>query len=159
MFTADQVLEAIHGALREFRMEIPSLISLNSTQLSSPNLSCVNFAGAILDRLSQNCKAWPPSRSVYPSGLFLNVTLIGEPSEYNHGFCVYFYDNLAYVIQAFLGHKIRLITPMNLQRFNTSMAGLRSGKASDFAAGYQAISTVDISPSGYKLDVMHVYSA
>jgi hypothetical protein len=84
---------------------------------------------------------------------------MGDPSEYNHGFCVYFYQNVAYVIQAFLGHKIRLITPMSVHTFVTSMVNLRSGNATDIASGYQAISSVDISAASYRLQSMYVCKA
>ncbi|MFK2876643.1 hypothetical protein [Rhodanobacter hydrolyticus] len=159
MPTVDQVLEAVHGALREFKMEMPSLNSLISTQLTSPKLSCVNFAGAILERLSANPQEWPCSQYIYPSGLFLNVTLMGDPSEYNHGFCVYFYNNVAYVIQAFLDHKIRLITPMGVDVFVANIVKLRSGKREDVAAGYAGISSVDISTKNYALNAMYVFKA
>jgi hypothetical protein len=159
MPTADQVLEAIHGALREFKMEIPSLNSLESTQLTSPKLSCVNFAGAILERINAAPQEWPSSQYIYPSGLFLNVTLIGDPSKYNHGFCVYFHQNVAYVIQAFLDHKIRLITPMSVHAFATSMVKLRSARHDDVAAGYKEISSVDISDADYSVNTMYVCKA
>ncbi|WP_157468993.1 hypothetical protein [Dyella thiooxydans] len=159
MPTVDQVLEAIHGALREFKMEIPSLNSIISTQLTSPKLSCVNFAGAVLERINKEPQEWPSSQYIYPSGLFLNFTLMGDPSEYNHGFCVYFHQNVAYVIQAFLDHKIRLITPMSVHAFVASVVKLKSGRRDDVAAGYKEISSVDISNANYVLNTMYVCKA
>lgn len=159
MPTPQEVLEAIHGALREFNMEMPYLNSLDSAQVSSPNLSCVNVAGAILERLNRNPVEWPSSQYIYPSGLFLSVTIMGEPSDCNHGFCVYFHNNIAYVIQAYLGHKVRFITPMDSYTFATNMGRLRSASSTEMEAGYKALSTVDISGKSFKVASIYVFRA
>ena len=159
MATREQVLDAIHGALREFRMEIPSLNSLDSAQMNSASLSCVNFAGAVLERVNPDPQDWPSSQYIYPSGLFLHVTVFGEPSSHNHGFCVFFERNVAYVIQAFLDHKVRLITPMDSHTFAISLGRLRSADLSEVAAAYKTISSVDISAIQFRVTDIRVSKA
>lgn len=159
MPTPREVLEAIHGALRETNMEIPSLNSLDSNQLSMVSQSCVNFAGAVLERLNTMPSEWPSSQYIYPSGLFLYVSVRGEPSHCNHAFCVYFHNHLAYVIQVYIGRRIRMITPISIDDFATCMGQLRSDDPAAVAAAYQRLSSVDISAAHFRVGDINVAKA
>jgi hypothetical protein len=112
----NEVIQAINKAIYEVRhnckgADHPPLFcisSLSNQRETCGDIPCTSFAGALLEAVlgGKQPKAAVPIESVrlaaHPDSALFHVCILGDPSYLNHTFCVYFYDNSAFVIQVFI---------------------------------------------------------
>ena len=131
-----QVLKALNAATGELGLK--SAGSLMHIYETDGKNSCMSFAGAQLEALLNqgmqseysNSNNLGPAADT-PEGTFFHFAIIGEPSSANHGFCVFFHDNIAVLMQVFLDKEVLMIRRLGRGDFLGSLGKLRTGNAQE----------------------------
>lgn len=141
-----QVLEALRAALTE--CALPLAGSLFHDYTTNGEVSCVMFGGALLEKVAGSDANYDTvsSRELDPTsatenGAFFQFSVIGAPSDLNHVFCVYFWDNEAVIIQVFLNKKVKLITRISRPSLLDGLSAFHTDKAVE---AYKALFGVKI---------------
>jgi hypothetical protein len=127
-----EVLKALHAAQKE--SNVPLAGSLGHDYTTDGNVVCNAFAGSLLENIAGSNFPDPiktdklDPNSATPEGTFFYFSVLGNPSKYNHAFCMYLWSNSAVVIQVFLNEKVKLFRRMTRPEFFDGLSWLRSGR-------------------------------
>ncbi|GGF46361.1 hypothetical protein GCM10011611_61050 [Aliidongia dinghuensis] len=152
-----QILAALRDTLRGFgKKPAGSLMHEYDTDGEIP---CFYFAGDLLQKVAgenytsaENSTALGPNSGT-PEGAFFHFAVQGEPSECNHGFCVYFWNNNAILIQVYVNKPVKLILRMSRLDFLNAMANLRAGNCVSAYANLFGVAIEKFTPHSIQTSV------
>lgn len=147
MPTAEQVLKAIQTVCTKDKIDLPG--SLMDDVKSNNKGACVSFGGDLLAELIGEDE--PPSsykNDLDPGpetkdGSFFYYMATASNRDYNHCFCVYFWNNTAILIQVYLEKNVEVLRRLTPVNFQNSIVKLRTGNAVE---AYSELFNVVIEP-------------
>lgn len=123
---------------------------MHTAYMTTGAVPCFTFAGTLLENVAGtwDVPSYPIAQcsphAGTPAGAFFYFSLRGEPQSGNHGFCVYFWQNNALLIQTYVDKQVPLLQIMSRINLLNELAELRSGVNGRVTQAYQRLFTVPI---------------
>jgi len=153
-----EILREVNGCLMDLNK--PRAGSLAHIYQTDGEVSCVNLAGAILERFAGDMgENYEYVNATSDNGLVCNIDAIatngrlihinvrGEPSTNNHVFNVHIWDNTALIIQVYLNKQVRLFRRISKYNFIQEFNRLRSQNSHYVSGAYNDLFGVTIAPN------------
>lgn len=145
----DQTVLAINKALAQLDPPGEPIDSLNTDALSNPRWSCNNFSPTALEEICEitntpiedlNTTEYPRNSALpdaFEDGSFVNISMMGDPSELNHNFNILVSGETTYLIQVFIDLEVNIVRSFPNAYFIENWHGL--AKDEDWAGSYYAL--------------------
>lgn len=147
--TQANTIKAINETLAIMDPVGTPILNLNTNDLSSPEWSCNNFSPALLDKIcsvigvpidSINSVLYANGNQLpdnFANNTFVNISMMGNPSDLNHNFNILISGDDTYLIQTFVGRSVNIVRRFNNQIFINNWHALGNNGA--WQAAYQSL--------------------
>ncbi|MET0550888.1 MAG: hypothetical protein ABW002_16625 [Xanthomonas sp.] len=144
-------LSALNATLTQLHPPGTALATLTSPAVSDPAWSCKTFAPLMLEmvllRRDRPLRTTPyladAALPTFADGDFVNIVLLGDPSQLIHNVNVLVAGDRVYLFQAYLEQVVDVVRVFESTTFYTLWHDLCAGRAGLWKHAYQALFGVD----------------
>ena len=119
--TQAQTVSAVNKTLEQSNPKGNAIDKLDTNAMSDPSWSCNNFAPSVLEEIclitktseeNLNTKQYLQGDKLpaaFDDGTFVNISMMGDPSDLNHNFNILVSGERTYLIQVFVKRSVKIV--------------------------------------------------
>lgn len=119
--TQDKTVRAVNTTLEKSNPKGNAIDNLGTDAMSDPDWSCNNFSPSVFEQIclitntsEENLKSkeYPQGANLpaaFDDGTFVNISMMGKPSELNHNFNILVSGERSYLIQVFINRRVKIV--------------------------------------------------
>ena len=115
-----QTVSAVNKALEQLKPKGKAIDNLDTNAMSDPGWSCNNFAPSVLEEICLATRSQDKLKTqkylqgdqlpaAFDDGTFVNISMMGEPSELNHNFNILVSGETTYLIQVYINRSVNIV--------------------------------------------------